>query len=153
MKLSKREAQLLIAEAATSDPLPDALDRVLNHDWTFDPRGQQISLALRRYHEQDQVLYGTWSRFRKELVSPYAGTTCLLRCDLCASAIPSAPFFTAENHTAVRYEFCCACVSAMGVRVSASSRVVRVLPSVDRSRVSVPRAFAALRKTLRRLFG
>ena len=150
MKLSSREAQLLIAESTTCDPHPDALDRVLEHDWTFDPRGERITLALRRYHEQDQVLYGTWHRFREEPVFPHPGHT--EHCDLCGSTILSPPFFTAENHTDVRFEICCACAAAMGIRSSAESNSVRVLPSMDLTRFSLPRALAAFRGTLLRFF-
>ena len=153
MKLTRPEAQLLLYAGATNEPVVNALDRVLAHDWSFDPRGSQITLLLRRYHELDQVLYHTWTRFRKNLAAPVVTGPYPLRCELCASVIDSAPFYTAYDHSPYFYEICSACVSAMGAHVSACSSVVRVFQSMDRPRTVVPRAFAALRKTLRRLFG
>ena len=152
MKLTREEALRLIDEGATEEPAAGALDRVLNHDWSFDPRGSQLTLLLRRFHEQDQVLYGTWSGFEKQLVFPVIEGPYPLRCVLCAASISSAPYFTAFNHTGYRWEICCSCVAAMGGRVSSSSSVVRIVQSMDRPHVALPRAFTALCKTLRRFF-
>ena len=76
------------------------------------------------------MLYGTWSGFEKQLVFPVIEGPYPLRCVLCAASISSAPYFTAFNHTGYRWEICCSCVAAMGVRVSSSSSVVRI-PAVD----------------------
>lgn len=91
MKLTRKEALRLIDEDATEEPVVGALDRVLNHDWTFDPRGSQLTLLLRRFHEQDQVLYGTWTGFEKQLVFPVIEGPYPLRCVLCATSISSDP--------------------------------------------------------------
>ena len=153
MKLTRREAQLLLDAGATNEPVVNALDRVLAHDWSFDPRGSQITLLLRRYHELDQVLYHTWTHFRKNRGAPVITGPYPLRCALCASVIDSAPFYTAYDRSLAYYEICSACLSAINPHVSAYSSLVRVFQSMDRTRTLVPRAVAALRKTLRRLFG
>ena len=70
MKLTRPEAQLLLDAGATDKPVVNALDRVLAHDWSFDPHGSHITLLLRRYHELDQVLYHTWTHFRKNRGAP-----------------------------------------------------------------------------------
>ena len=153
MKLTKIEAQFIVNWVCTQPPVDDALDRVLSHDWTFDPRGSKLTALLRSYHEQDQVLYGTWSDFIHAQTYPYPDSPHKLMCVLCASTIASAPYFTAVNFTGHRWDICCACASAMGVHVSGSSSVLPFFPSLNPLLAAVPRAFAALRKTLRRLFG
>ena len=153
MKLSRKEAQLLIAEACTTHPLPDALDRVLAHDWTFDPRGQRITLALRRYHEQDQVLYGTWSDSIRIDTYPRPDSPFKEMCSLCASTIASAPYFTANNFTGRRWEICFACASAMGLPDASPSGLISPQGALDRFHAFADRALAALRRTLRRFFG
>ena len=153
MKLTRREAQLFIDQASTSHPHPHALARILAHDWTFDPRGHRITLTLRRFHEQQQILYGTWLQFREELVDPHDSSLSVLRCDLCATNIPSPPFFTAANGSGIRFEICCPCALAMGGCVSPSSRVKRCLPSGVRFSKGFPRTLASFWEALRRFFG
>ena len=153
MKLTKKEAQFIVSRLCTQHPVDDALDRVLSHHWTFDPRGSKLTALLRSYHEQDQVLYRTWFDFIHIRTYPYPDSPYKLMCVLCASTIASAPYFTAVNFTGHRWDICCACASAMGEHVSGSSSVLLFFPSLDPLLAAVPRAVAALRQTLRRLFG
>ena len=53
MKLTKREARFLLHHGATGPPFEDAFQRVLDHDWSFDPRGSNLTFLLRHFHETE----------------------------------------------------------------------------------------------------
>ena len=38
MKISREEAMYLIDSYCDDDPLPNALERAINHEWAYDPR-------------------------------------------------------------------------------------------------------------------
>lgn len=152
MKLTRKEAQFIVNHLCTEPPVHDALDRAISHEWTFDPRGSKLTALLRSYHEQDQVLYRTWSDFIRIETYPYPDSPHKQMCTLCASTIDSAPYFTAVNHTGLRWEICCACASAMGRPDASPSGLLAPRVELGRLRAYAGRSLAAFRKTLRRLF-
>ena len=152
MKLTPKEAQYIVHHLCTEPPVGDALDRVLSHDWTFDPRGSNLVSVLRSYHEQSQVLYRTWSDVIRVETCPHPDSPCKEMCTLCASTIASAPYFTAINFTGHRWEICRACASAMGLPGASPSGSPPPQVALGRLRSFPGRSLAALRLMLRRLF-
>ena len=58
MRLTRAEATRLIETYCGDEPLPDALDRAIEHDWTHDPRGSRALERADAQDEADAVLYG-----------------------------------------------------------------------------------------------
>ena len=153
MKLSKREAQLLIVEAATSDPC-----RTLSI-----ASSTMTGPSIRAVSKSRWRCAATTSRTRFSTVPGAASaknwflpTLALLVCCAAIFAPPPSPPLPSSRPRIIPLSatnFAALASLPWAFAFPSSSRVVRVLPSVDRSRVSLPRAFAALRKTLRRLFG
>ena len=118
MKLTKKEAERLIEDHITETPVADALERIMDHEWSFDPRGDKLTQVLRQYHEQDYVLYATWSEFTKVTTNPPRGALC----HLCAAWITRAPYFTTRDQLDLyAWEICPECETAMHRRVDCPS--------------------------------
>ena len=65
MKINRREVQELIDSYCGDEPLQNALERAIDHDWEHDPRTDQIGEDHTEtanfadlQHEVDHVLYG-----------------------------------------------------------------------------------------------
>ena len=56
MTLTRDEAMHLIDTYCGDEPLDDALERALEHEWEHDPRGGQMNADTQ--YEVDRVLYG-----------------------------------------------------------------------------------------------
>ena len=114
------------------------LSRILAHDWTFDPRGSNMTLVLRLYHEQDQVLYEPWKSYREVHTAPESKFD-FFWCRLCVSREPALPFFVATNYLGENSPVCCPCAAALGFSLSPEARAVCSLPPQPLPRFPFPR--------------
>lgn len=113
MKLTLEEARLLLGQGTHTCPVNGALDRILAHDGSFDPRGENIHFLLRHYSEQNHVLYGGLHDYRQVNSYPYHPSPVSECCVLCAARITSLPYFTALNGGTRRWEVCRDCHAAV----------------------------------------
>ena len=135
MKLSLDEAEALLRDGAHSHPSHGALERLLAHEWSFDPRGGNLRLLLRRYHEQDQLLYETFTDFQKVAVHHDPTFHYPALCVFCALTIRSVPYYTARNPFGTRWEICRECfdvIHRVAPSVASDSPALRSCSSLDR---------------------
>ena len=151
MKLTKREARFLLHHGATRPPFECAFQRILDHDWSFDPRGSNLTFLLRHFHEQKQVLYGGFWDFSRIEIDPDLSERYYQPCVLCATSITRAPYYTARNGGTFRWQICRDCHAAIHGAPASFSNASYVL--LSRLRIT-PIAEAALRflRFLRRCF-
>jgi len=152
VKLTAKEADLIIRDFTTWDPGPGGLSRVLAHDWSFDPRGSNLTLVLRLYHEQEQVLYQPLTGFREVLTASESEYACFL-CHTCASRELVLPYFSASNHAGLDYEICCLCAEALDVDLSPEARAVCSSLHKPRFRDRVKRLLRSVRSSFQRVLG
>ena len=154
MKLTSKEAREFVKSRSVLPFDYDAMLRSAAHSWTFDPHGDEFTLALRRFHEQHQVLYAVWTDFELHLVMPSWLVGYPFCCFCCASRITEPPYCTARNYFSdIPYEICCDCVTAMGVRPVARSPLRYVARLFLRSPVDLPWPLNAFERRLRQVFG
>ncbi|MCY4585320.1 MAG: hypothetical protein OXB98_04700 [Bryobacterales bacterium] len=123
MKLTAKDADLLIRDFTTRDPGPDVRSRVRSHKWSFNPRSSDLTFLLRLYHELDQVLYGTLTNFLEVSEASDADFEYFV-CNICASRKLVLPYFVATRLTEFDVELCCLCAEALGADMSREAHSV-----------------------------
>ena len=58
MKITREEARQIINSYCDDIPRDDAVERAMNHDWTFDPRESRALEVAQQQDEADRVFYG-----------------------------------------------------------------------------------------------
>ena len=110
MKLNRREAKQLFDTCLTDDPGSEerVLQRIMNHEWSFDPRAGRLKRLLRHFHEQEQVLYDRWETFTKTTSPKREWNWCCL----CSNGEFSHDFYTAKDYRGISH-ICGACAAAL----------------------------------------
>ena len=110
MKLSRKEAKRLFDTCLIEDPGPldYVLQRMMKHEWSFDPRARRLTLLLRQFHEQEQVIYGRWKNFTKTTYPNRKWCWCCL----CGTGKYSHDSYDAVDHRG-SWEICVDCAAAM----------------------------------------
>ena len=130
MKLTRKEAERLIDIHSVQEPSDDVLEKVTSHVWSFDPRGNRLTLVRRQFHEQDHVLNATYRAIVK-VGGPPEDSTGEMGCVLCSARITREPYYAVMDRRGGNWLTCGECVSSLTGRNEFSStnleRVARAM--------------------------